>query len=339
LLRKENEKKELLRRQQEASSAPKKPAYTPTKRPSLPEKEQKSGFNGIIAVILLILLFGGLLLILPDNSDDSGNQNTVVPQSTEVIDSSLAAAEATSDKTTVFAGPQDGDNTYTNSIGMEFVLIPAGEFMMGSPSNEEDRYDDEGPVHEVTIGNAYYLGKYEVTQEQWVEIMGDNPSKFEGDSNPVECVSWDDVQEFVKKLNAKEGTDKYRLPTEAEWEYACRAGTATTYSFGDDESKLSDYVWYYENAGSKTTHPVGQKNPNPWGLYDMHGNVWEWCQDRWHHSYNGAPTDGSAWEADGTSSRVIRGGSWNRLVGSCYRYGYVQDSSINDLGFRIVREV
>ncbi|WP_245546402.1 formylglycine-generating enzyme family protein [Methanomethylovorans hollandica] len=281
---------------------------------------------------MVVIVLAGYWMLSPLLVDDSYNQTTVVSQNTKVVTSSLAA---TDNKTITNTGYQENMETYTNSIGMEFVLIPSGEFEMGS----DDRYPGEMPVHEVTIKNAYYLGKYEVTQEQWVEIMGDNPSKFEGDSNPVECVSWDDVQEFVKKLNAKEGTDKYRLPTEAEWEYACRAGTATTYSFGDDESKLSDYVWYYENAGSKTTHPVGQKNPNPWGLYDMHGNVWEWCQDRWHHSYNGAPTDGSAWEADGTSSRVIRGGSWNRLVGSCYRYGYVQDSSINDLGFRIVREV
>ena len=122
--------------------------------------------------------------------------------------------------------------------------------------------------------------------------MGDNPSHVKGDDLPVERVSWDDVQEFIRKLNKKEGTDKYRLPSEAEWEYACRAGATTRYSFGDSESKLGDYAWYHENSGDKT-HPVGKKKPNPYGLYDMHGNVWERVQDE-RHSYDGAPNDGSA---------------------------------------------
>ena len=146
--------------------------------------------------------------------------------------------------------------------------------------------------------------------------MGNNPSNFKGEDRPVESVSWKDVQEFVKKLNEKEGTDKYRLPSEAEWEYACRAGTQTRYSFGDDESKLNEYAWYDKNSGSET-HPVGQKKPNPWGLYDMHGNVWEWVQDRWHGDYNGAPSDGSAWEDGSGSDRVDRGGSWINYARYC----------------------
>ena len=133
------------------------------------------------------------------------------------------------------------------------------------------------------------MGKYPVTQKQWKKVMGNNPSNFKGEDRPVESVSWEDVQEFVKKLNEKEGTDKYRLPSEAEWEYACRAGTQTRYSFGDDESKLNEYAWYDKNSGSET-HPVGQKKPNSWDLYDMHGNVWEWVQDRWHDKYKGAPS-------------------------------------------------
>ena len=125
--------------------------------------------------------------------------------------------------------------------------------------------------------------------------MGDNPSYFTGDDNlPVERVSWDNVQRFITKLNDKEGTSKYRLPSEAEWEYACRAGTTTRYSFGDNESELGEYAWYSSNSDSQT-HPVGQKRANPWGLYDMHGNVWEWVQDCWHDSYSGAPADGRAW--------------------------------------------
>jgi formylglycine-generating enzyme required for sulfatase activity len=200
------------------------------------------------------------------------------------------------------------ENTITNTIGMEFVPIPAGEFEMGSPSDEQGRWSDEGPVHHVNIENAFHMGRYEVTQKQWREIMGDNPSHFKGDDLPVERVSWNDVQEFIRKLNEKEGTNKYRLPSEAEWEYACRAGTTTRYSFGDFESKLGDYAWYGDNSGDKT-HPVGQKKPNSWGLYDMHGNVREWVQDSWHDDYNGAPADGSAWEGDG-AGRAFHGGCW-----------------------------
>ena len=166
------------------------------------------------------------------------------------------------------------NETSINTIDMEFVLIQPGEFDMGSPVNETGRGNDEGPVHHVTISEAFYLGKYEVTQKQWHEVMGYSPSHFKGDDLPAENVSWDDVQEFIKKLNKKENTHKYRLPSEAEWEYAARAGTTTRYSFGDDDSKLGEYAWYNENSGGKT-HPVGNKGANPWGLYDVHGNVWE----------------------------------------------------------------
>ena len=231
--------------------------------------------------------------------------------------------------------------TCTNSIGMEFVRIPAGEFEMGSPSDEEGRRDWwEGPVHHVNIEKAFYMGRYEVTQKQWRAIMGDNPSYFVGDDLPVEQVSWDDVQEFIKKLNEKEGTNKYRLPSEAEWEYACRAGTTTRYSFGDDESKLGDYAWYYKNSSGKT-HPVGQKEPNLWGLYDMHGNVWEWVQDKWHSDYNGAPADGSAWERGDGADRVIRGGGWYCIAGCCRsanRGDIDRGDRSSGLGFRILKE-
>jgi formylglycine-generating enzyme required for sulfatase activity len=234
----------------------------------------------------------------------------------------------------------------TNTIGMEFVLIPAGKFKMGSPSDEEGRFEDEGPIHQVTIGNALYMGRYEVTQQQWRAVMGDNPSCFTGDDDlPVECVSWDDVQEFIWKLNDKEGTTKYRLPSEAEWEYVCRAGTTTRYSFGDDESELGDYAWYDDNSNDKT-HPVGQKKPNPWGLYDMHGNVWEWVQDCWHSNYNGALADGSAWvyscKYDG-ADRVYRGGGWFGDSRGC-RSAIRDDRGCGfgvrcvDLGFRILKE-
>ena len=133
----------------------------------------------------------------------------------------------------------------------------------------------EQSAHRIEISQAFYLGKYEVTQAQWKDVMGKNPSGFKGDNRPVEEVSWEDVQEFIRRLNAREQGVTYRLPTEAEWEYAARAGSTTAYSFGDDTLQLGEYAWYWENADG-TTHPVGQLKPNAWGLYDMHGNVWEW---------------------------------------------------------------
>ena len=218
---------------------------------------------------------------------------------------------------------------------MKFIHIPAGEFMMGS-----DEYDSEKPVHKVTISKPFYLGTYPVIQHEWKTVMGNNPSHFKGDDLPVEEVSLADVQEFIRKLNEKEGTAKYRLPSEAEWEYACRAGTTTKYCFGDSESKLGEHAWYGGSSGGKT-HPIGKLKPNPWGLYDMYGNVWERVQDNWHINYNGAPADGSAWEYGKGSFRVFRGGGWFSYAGFCRsadrsyfdpgnRYGF--------LGLRLLQE-
>ncbi|MBU3967850.1 MAG: formylglycine-generating enzyme family protein [Euryarchaeota archaeon] len=257
-------------------------------------------------------------------------------------------AKATSSAATVVTSSAD-QKTITNSIGMEFVLIPTGEFNMGSPANEAGRTNNEGPVHRVKISKAFYMGKYEVTQKQWRDVMGNNPSNFKGDNLPVEEVSWNDVQDFINKLNEKEGGNKYRLPSEAEWEYSARAGTTTRYFFGDDESRLGEYAWYYQNSGKKT-HEVGLKSPNPWGLYDMHGNIGEWVQDRWfkwvvdtwYSDYHGAPTDGSSWESGGDSARVARSGSWGTIDWGCrsaWRFGYVPDRRQNDVGFRLMRDL
>ncbi|WP_406656740.1 formylglycine-generating enzyme family protein [Methanolobus sp. ZRKC2] len=234
--------------------------------------------------------------------------------------------------------PKVGTKTYNNSIGMEFVQIPEGKFKMGS----NDGPDDEQPIHEVTMGKAFYIGKYEVTQEQWFAVMENNPSRFIGDNNPVEGISWNDAQDFIVALNEIEGTDKYRLPSEAEWEYACRAGTSTKYFFGDSISGLNKYSWYSSNSETKT-QPVGQKMCNLWGLYDMHGNVHEWVQDNYHPIYKFSPVDGSSWEDYSDYGRVIRGGSWNDKAANCRStsrfYYHPQLDGSNNIGFRVVMDI
>ncbi len=224
-----------------------------------------------------------------------------------------------------------------NGLTLEMVGLPAGQFLMGSPDSDPDASDDEKPQHQVEV-NSFAIGKYSVTQAQYEAVMGTNPSNFKNNpQNPVEMVSWEDAQAFCQKLSQITGKT-YRLPTEAEWEYACRGGTTTRYYFGDDANQLGDYAWYDGNSQYKT-HPVGQKKPNAWGLYDMSGNVWEWCEDNWHDNYENAPSDGSAWLTNDNNSHIIiiRGGSWGdnpRACRSAYRNGLDNRSHIN--GFRVV---
>lgn len=224
------------------------------------------------------------------------------------------------------------------SVCFEMVAIPAGQFEMGSPSTEEGRKNDEGPVHTVNV-KEFWMGKTEVTQGLWRAVMGDNPSFYSakcGNTCPVDGVSWDDAQKFIKKLNGLT-RKKYRLPSEAEWEYAARAGAKTRWSFGDQESQLGEYAWYAENSDVET-HPVGEKKPNQWGLYDMYGNASEWVQDMYVHSYNGAPTDGSAREGNNEVSRVFRGGSRGHAPQNL-RSASREDNLPFDggLGFRLAR--
>ncbi len=226
-------------------------------------------------------------------------------------------------------------NVISNSIGMQFAFIPPGEFNMGL--NESD---DTKPAHKVKISKPFYLGQYPVTQREWIAVMGSNPSYFKGSNNPVERVSWNDAQEFIKKLNSKERTKKYRLPSEAEWEYACKAGTSTKYSLGDTESTLGNYAWYIKNSGTRT-HSVGQKKPNAWTLHDMHGNIWEWVQDKWHENYSGAPNDSSAWETGNSLKRVEKGGGWFSDANRCRSSFRDKDDSqykSEDIGFRPLME-
>jgi len=205
----------------------------------------------------------------------------------------------------------------TNSIGMKLKLIPVGEFMMGSPESDDDAW--QNPRHKVRITKPFYLGVYEVTQAEYEEVTGENPSTFNGAGNPVEQVSWNDATEFCKKLSAKE-ENTYRLPTEAEWEYACRAGTTTRFSFGDDPASLGEYAWHKDNSGGKT-HPVGEKKPNTLGLFDVHGNVAEWCVDSWG------------------ANRVRRGGCWGSTAKYCEsskRRRSIPEGRYDFQGFRVV---
>lgn len=215
-----------------------------------------------------------------------------------------------------------------NGAKMVFVWIEPGTFQMGSPDSEVGRNQDEGPVREVKISQGFYLGKYEVTQGQWEAVMGSRPPSkkddvLRGPSHPAVNISWKDVQSFIEELNVAAGGVLYRLPTEAEWEYACRAGTTTRWPFGDDESQLTDYAWYSANGWSMS-HAVGLKKANPWGLYDMNGNVWEWVQD---------------WYTVG-STRVIRGGDFRydaQGVRSAARANPSPDARHLGVGVRLLR--
>jgi formylglycine-generating enzyme required for sulfatase activity len=251
-----------------------------------------------------------------------------------------------------------------NSIGTELVYIPAGEFMMGSSDAEIDEalfetkkyfnsaerswFSNESPKHKVTIKDGFWMGKFEVTQAEWQAVMGDNPSKFKecGGNCPVEQVSWDDIQVFLKRLNQKNDGFEYRLPTEAEWEYAARAGTTTAFAFGNSlNSSQANFNGNYPYASTKgnyigKTVKVGSYSPNNFGLYDMHGNVWEWVQDIYNSSYSNLPVDGSANMSVGDSSlRVLRGGSWSDYGVSCRsadRGRYAPATRNYDFGFRLV---
>ncbi|NGZ05747.1 MAG: SUMF1/EgtB/PvdO family nonheme iron enzyme [Magnetococcales bacterium] len=228
----------------------------------------------------------------------------------------------------------------TNSLGMRFRLIPSGSFRMGSPETESGRSLDEGPQHTVIISRSFYMQTTEVTQEQWKLVMGNNPSYFVrcGDNCPVESVSWNTVQSFLTTLNGRQ-EGSYRLPTEAEREYATRAGTTTRYAFGTTSTNLGNHAWYHENS-SDMTHPVAQKLPNPWGLYDMYGNVWEWVSD-WYSatSYTSATETDPQGPLSGTK-RSHRGGGWD--YGSSYlrtanRGHKAPDVSYYSIGFRLVK--
>jgi len=241
-----------------------------------------------------------------------------------------------------------------NAIPLWMMQIPGGEFTMGSPDDESERDDDEGPQHLVAL-KPFFIGRYPVTQAQWRAVavlpqvgrsLDPDPSNFKGNNRPVEKVSWEEAVEFCDRL-AKHTNRPYRLPSEAEWEYACRAGTKTPFYFGKTlTTEIANYDgnYTYDNGPQgeyrKETTPVDRFGiANAFGLSDMHGNVLEWCQDYWHENYTGAPTDSSAWIKNGDSDRrIVRGGSWYDdpwFCRSAYRYRFNADDRINGLGFRV----
>ena len=237
------------------------------------------------------------------------------------------------------APPSSSEPTLTLYLGkqvtLKLVLIPAGKFLMGSPPEEAGRSEDEGPQRIVNISKPFYMGLHEVTQGQYAVIMGNNPSRFKDAARPVEMVSWQDAVEFCQKLAQRTGK-KVVLPTEAQWEYACRAGSKTRFSFGNEEKQLAAYARYGQ-SGEAGTVPVGLGRPNPWGLYDMHGNVTEWCSDWYTGSYGNASSMDPAGPSAG-QSRVIRGGCWGNPAGDCRsasRKGFAPESRNPYRGFRI----
>ena len=217
----------------------------------------------------------------------------------------VCAEKEISDNNTSFKeviNPKAGDvKTFS---GIEFVYIPPGSFIMGS----DTYWENEKPPHKVEISKGFWMSKYEITQKQWKSIMGDNPSHFKGDDHPVDSINWYDAQDFIKELNFK-GNGKFRLPTEIEWEYACRAGSETEFHFGDDESLVINYAWTTTN-GENRSHPVGEKLPNAWGLHDMLGNVWEWCEDWYDENAYKRHIKGDFIPPEKARFRVKRGGSF-----------------------------
>lgn len=247
--------------------------------------------------------------------------------------------------------PETGADRILRLFTEEFVSLTPGtgafpdRFTMGSAGDAPDR---EQPARVVTLRQPFALAKYEVTQELYQTIISKNPSRWQGPRNSVEMVSWNEAVEFCRKATAElrqrkllRDNEVIRLPSEVEWEYACRAGTTTRYSFGDRADDLTHYAWFTGNAKGNDP-PVGKKKPNAWGLYDMHGYVWEWCQDAWHADYKGAPTDARAWEDKGAKERVLRGGSWADGADHCrsaYRHHLPPDKASDAIGFRCVKAV
>jgi uncharacterized protein (TIGR02996 family) len=284
---------------------------------------------------------------LEENNDPRGELLRLTHSLTHNIDLPNRAGREERLRSLLATGVRPVGPRWTNSLGMQFTWVPPGIFVMGSPPHEAERQDNETPRH-VTLNRGFYLGVHAVTQVQWEAVMGTNPSRFRGEDRPVECVSWEDCQDFCKQLALKVGLGReapcaYRLPSEAEWEYACRAGTTTPFYFG--YSLSTHQANYHTNYGRdredkgkyrQETTSVGTFPENAWGLADMHGNVYEWCAD-WYSAYTGADVKDPQGHASG-DVRVLRGGCWNSLAGRCRsacRGWTAPGYRGSDVGFRI----
>ena len=227
-------------------------------------------------------------------------------------------------------------------LGINFIFIQPGCFQMGNDKKPTERTVGETPSHRVCIEKPFYMGETEITQKQWQDVMGNNPSKNKVEDKPVDRVSWNDVQEFIQKLNAKEGGTFFRLPTEAEWEYAARAGSDADYAFGDSPSSLPQYAWFGNLGYKGSSHEVAQKDPNKWGLYDMHGNVWEWVQDWYDGTYYSTSPANNPTGPETGKYRVYRGGSFigkATNLRSAVRFSALPMSRTHDVGFRLARQI
>lgn len=285
-------------------------------------KKSSSKNAGLWIVIGVIAVVGIIIGVNSNgNSSDSGNSK----QSGGVIQSGNNTLSQ-----------QIFSKTYTaNGVSFDMMMVKAGTFTMGATSEMKDPYSNEKPTHQVTLTNDYYIGKTEVTQALWMAVMGNNPSYFKGDNLPVECVSWDDCQKFISKLNSLTGQN-FRLPTEAEWEFAARGGNNSNHYQYSGSNELGDVAWYYGNSGRKT-HAVATKQPNELGLYDMSGNVWEWCSD-WYGNYSSSSQTNPTGPSVGFC-RVLRGGSWGCNAWFCrssYRFSNAPGSSYSSFGLRLV---
>ena len=320
--------------------------YIPSFATVLVDNKMVRGNNGVVRITLPVGQHSYIVASDGYESEEgtvklkaSAPSNLQIQLSKEVVAAvptiNEVAQQASSSSSPVSFGGNTISIPVKNGITIDMVKVEAGTFMMGATSEMMNPYYYEKPVHQVTLTNDYYMGKYEVTQALWQAVMGSNPSDFKGDNLPVETVSWDDCQEFISKLKGLTGK-KFRLPTEAEWEYAARGGKKSRGYQYSGSSNISDVAWYEGNSANKT-HPVGTKQANELGIYDMTGNVMEWCQD-WYDSYISSSQTNPTGTVSG-SSRVCRGGSFNNSAGNCRsstRSYSPPDYRFNILGLRLV---